>query len=225
MHSAATFLTLVAIAGWFALSGLVNAIFHKWTPADVDTWAESNPRLAWVAAFFRRAGFEPVAVFTLIRDFFSTNPPPPSFLSGNAAMGKRRVFVGYAPGYEPGTPPPASRGAVEVSVAALLGGIALGLLAFVVACGLLGAPAVPAAITLAECEARVALTHPGAPFTEIVKASIDACAKDASVLLVDVLQGFLDSKDPALAPYKPEAKAALEDARKMNVLRAEVHHR
>jgi len=207
----------IAIAvGWAAFTGLVNTLFDRFTPADVDAWAERRPTLAFVAAVFRRAGFEPVALLADLRDWMKGNPPAPHF--GNAAMGKRRTWIDPAPISAPRSP---RRGFVEARALGVLAGIALGL----VACALAAAcQLLTPAFDLGVCEARVAITHPGASLAELVKASLEVCGRDGQVLVADILHALLDSKDPALAPYQPAARAALAEPAQMGALRAAVGH-
>lgn len=73
-------LSAIFVFAWIALTAIVNSIFHFTTPANVDAWAERNPTVAKIAAFCRRAGFEPIAMLGVLASFFSANPPPPGAL-------------------------------------------------------------------------------------------------------------------------------------------------
>jgi hypothetical protein len=186
---------LMAVA-WPAFTGTINSLFVKYTPADVDAWAERNPHVAFVAALFRRAGFEPIALLEDVKAWAKKDPPAPRF--GNAAMGKRRGYF-------------------EARVAVLLGGIALGLFGASVACGLLQGPVAPAAEKLEQCEEQVARDNPAVDFETFVLRSLP-CVGDAAELVVDVVEAILASKDPAVAQYKPEAAAAKADPSKIRAL-------
>lgn len=195
-------LVLAAIA-WPAFTGVVNSLFHMTTPKDVDAWAERNPTIAKIAALMRRFGFEPIAGLAIVFSWMGSNPPMPSVISGNIAMGKRRGFG-------------------ELRVV-----IGLGILgAILAACGALAsAPAtIPAAIDLAKCEAQVARDLPGASFELFVETSINRCSGDAG-LVVDVLESILKSRDPAVAGYQDAAREAMRDPVKLQALRTRVGHR
>lgn len=73
------------LAGWFLLTAIINSIAHFATPADVDGWAERNPRVARLCALLRRFGIEPVAGIKDLYSFFAGDPPMPGI---SRAMGR-----------------------------------------------------------------------------------------------------------------------------------------
>jgi len=202
----------VALIFWILFTAIVNTLFHLFTPKDVDAWAERNPTIAWLAGLMRRAGFEPVALLTQLFAFFSSNPPPPAAF-GNAAMGKRHPYRE--------APAVSERGAVDVHVAALIGGCALLLLA----CGIFrGADAPDDAKALARCEAQVAEENPEADFATFVRASLAGCLAQGVKTVADVVAWVVGTDDPHAARYKPIARATQADSAKMGALRAQVGH-
>jgi hypothetical protein len=201
------------VLGWAILTMLVNTLFHACTPKDVDAWAERNPRLAWIAALFRRAGIEPIAILTLLARFFAANPPPPAAMGGNAAMGKKHP-------YRDASVCDACKGRGYGGGAAPF----LGALAFV--CVLLAplsackGSAFPDVASLASCEADLAHDHPALDFEDFVVLSVTQCGPQGARVVEDVVHAILGSSDPNLAQYKPAAEAAQRDPAKMGALRA-----
>jgi hypothetical protein len=192
-----------ALGTWAALTFLVNLLFHLFTPKDVDAWAERNPFLAKVANLFRRAGIEPLALLTAIRDFFARNPAPPAAISGNVAMGKRpRAFATLS-----------SMACVSI-VALSLG-----------ACGVFkGADSPDDAKRLAQCEAAIAEENPEADFATFVCASLAGCLAQGIRTVADVVAWVVGTDDPHAARYKPIAREAQASPAKMGALRAQVGH-
>lgn len=213
-------------SAWLALTFVVNAIFHAFTPQDVDAWAERNPKLAQVAAIFRKLGIEPVALFTLVMHFFAANPAMPKL--GNASMGKLLPAGPDAgdpyrspPSGEYDTPKPPATLFQRMPWPALLF-VAGFLVCSAFACGI--AAAVPAAERLAQCEADVAHEHPGLDFADFVAQSLASCGGDAGVLVVDILEAIVASRDPNVVQYQREAKATRADTAKLGALRYRVRH-
>ena len=207
-----------ALFAWAALTGIVNEVTRAATPADVDAWAEKNPRIAQLAAILRRLGVEPVALLQAIYGFILGKIPA----SGHAAPPP--VANPYRePARDAVPPPPPPAGFIELPALLLvvvLGGALWGLYgggASVVltltiggalmlsGCGLLWATA-PAATSLALCIVDQVHQHPGRSFEEYAAISVAHCGADALSILEEVLK----SEDPALADLKPGAKAIKE---------------
>ncbi len=203
--SVKTWTALLPIA-WVFLTALVNTIAHFATPADVDAWAEQNPRVARLLSMVRRSGFEPVAFLQDAYNFFAGNPPLP----GHAAA------IGRAPKSAPTSPAPSSRGFIGLRLLTVL--TFLGCSA--AACGLLSVA--PDLAKLGLCEADIAQATPGLSFVQFMQASLAKCGTDAGVTVLDLLEAVLASKDPKVAGYQDEARATKADPVRMGALRTKL---
>jgi hypothetical protein len=167
--------------GWAVLTGIVNTIAHYATPADVDAWAERQPRLAQFLSVIRRGGFEPIALIGALYGFFAGFPPPPGHAVTIGRIGP--------------TPRSTARAFVEVRALALVA------IAACAGCGLLAAAA-PAVTALGLCVYDYAEQHPGLTLLEYVAQSVVSCGGDA----LSVIDTILASDNVAVKPYQAEAK-------------------
>jgi hypothetical protein len=174
---------------WMVLTAIVNTIAHYATPADVDAWAETNPRLAQGMSILRRFGIEPVAGLQAIFDFFAKNPPP---LGHGAAVGKPEARFARP------RPAPSAAGFVDVYALSPLA-------CFLLSCGLVGA--VVPTTSLAICVYDFIEQHAGLTLLEYTAESAVACESDELAVL-DTL--IADDVPAAVKPLQAEAKALRE---------------
>ena len=60
---------LAVVAGWLALTAIINALVGKHSPEEWERLAEENPRYAALARMLRAAGLDPVKLAEAFVDF------------------------------------------------------------------------------------------------------------------------------------------------------------